>query len=175
MTLPAGVFVAWGEVASGVARRAVSRRLLAQVLPEARFLSRCPACGGDHGRVRVEGTDATVSVSVSYAPGWSVVAMTRGHARLGVDAAPRDAHGLERVLPDGTADAAAWTRVEAVLKADGRGLAVDPAHVTVQTDAGPTWRAVIRGGDRHDASAPHPWRGWDLEAPDGLVAAIAIG
>ena len=168
MTLPAGFVVAWGEVPAGAARRAVSRRLLAQVLPEARFLSRCPACGGDHGRVHVEKTDA--AVSVSYAPGWSVVAMAPGRARLGVDAAPRGAHGLERVLTDGTADAAAWTRVEAVLKADGRGLAVDPARVEVQVGAGPTWRAVIRD----DVPAPLVWRGWDLEAPDGLVAAVAL-
>lgn len=173
MTLPAGLVVAWGEVPAGVARRAVSRRLLAEVVPEARFLSRCPACGGDHGRVHVEGTDATVSVS--YAPGWSVVAMTRGRGRLGVDAAPRGAHGLERVLPNLPADAVAWTRVEAVLKADGRGLTVDPARVEVRADAGPTWRAVIRDGDHDDAITPRMWHGWDLDAPDGVVAAVALG
>lgn len=171
MTLPAGLTVAWGEVPAGVARRAVSRRLLGRLLPEARFVSRCPACAGDHGRVHVEGADATVSLS--YAPGWAVVAMIRERTRLGVDAAPREVRGLERVRPDATAQAIDWARVEAVLKADGRGLAVDPARVEVRSD-GTAWTATIRPGALDGATSSVVWRGWDLDAPDGLVAAVSL-
>ena len=200
MTLPSGVAVAWREVPAGVPRREVSRALLAELLPGATVSSRCASCGGDHGRPRLAGTDA--AVSVSYAPGWAVVALTRIPARIGVDAVPRDAGGLERVLPHGTADATGWARVEAVLKADGRGLAIDPARVEVRPildadhillpaagdaragGAGPggtgvaRWQAWI-GGDGSDGDRsplpPRLGRGWDITAPAGVVAAIGIG
>lgn len=105
MTLPAGIQVAWRAVPQGAPRREASRALLAELLPRASFVSRCASCGGDHGRVRVEGVDA--AVSVSYVPGWAVVAVTRDHPRIGVDAVPAEAGGLERVLPAGSR---AWGR-----------------------------------------------------------------
>lgn len=104
MTLPAGIQVAWRAVPPGAPRREASRALLAELLPRASFVSRCASCGGDHGRVRVEGVDA--AVSVSYVPGWAVVAVTRDHPRIGVDAVPAEAGGLERVLPGGSAERA---------------------------------------------------------------------
>lgn len=107
MTLPAGIQVAWRAVPQGAPRREASCALLAELLPRASFVSRCASCGGDHGRVRVEGVDA--AVSVSYVPGWAVVAVTRDHARIGVDAVPAEAGGLERVLPAG---GRAWGRAE---------------------------------------------------------------
>ena len=167
MTLPPGIRVAWREVPDGIPRREVSRALLAELLPRARFVSRCASCGGDHGRVRVEGTDAVVSVS--YAPGWAVVAVALGLRTIGVDAAPRDADGLERVLP-GEARAGDWARVEAVLKADGRGLVVDPARVTV-TPGREGWWARIDGTAGDEALT---WRGWDLDGPLGVVVAVAV-
>ena len=104
MTLPAGIQVAWRAVPPGAPRREASRALLAELLPRASFVSRCASCGGDHGRVRVEGVDA--AVSVSYVPGWAVVAVTRDHPRIGVDAVPAEAGGLERVLPGSSAERA---------------------------------------------------------------------
>ena len=217
MTLPPGVEVAWREVPAGSPRRDASRAILAELLPGATVSSRCAACGGDHGRPRVEGADA--AVSVSYAPGWALVALTRNHARIGVDAVPAGAAGLERILPHCGADAIGWARVEAVLKADGRGLAVDPARVEVrvvpggaaatsgvgtsgrpgaagapgaQGAPGPLgapglstdgtrvaeWLAWIRDsgadGDRPPGTGA-VWRGWDVQAPEGLVGAIALG
>lgn len=173
MTLPPGVEVAWREVPAGSPRRDASRALLAELLPGATVSSRCAACGGDHGRPRVEGTDA--GVSVSYAPGWAVVAVTWNHTRIGVDAVPAGAAGLERILPHGGGDAIGWARVEAVLKADGRGLAVDPARVEVRGQ-GPAWTARIRhaAGDGGVARKPRDWNGVDIEAPAGLVAAIVV-
>ncbi|OZD47315.1 hypothetical protein CH252_20725 [Rhodococcus sp. 06-1477-1B] len=162
MTLPAGIRVAWCEVPVGAERRATSRAVLADLLPGARFASRCPSCGGDHGRVHVEGADAVVSVS--YVEGWAVGAAASGYERIGVDAVRHDAGDLERVL-SGAADARAWARVEAVLKADGRGLAVDPARVDVR-EAASGWEARIDGGA--------PYRGWDLAGPAGVVLALAV-
>jgi len=165
-TLP-GVRVAWREIPPGVERRAVSRAVLAELLPDARFVSRCPSCGGAHGRVRVEGADA--AVSVSYALRWAVVAVTLEHSQIGVDAVPAGAAGLERVLPDG-ADALAWARVEAVLKADGRGILVDPARAQIELDEH-GWIARVQEAGADDVV----WRGNDVEAPHGIVAAVAIG
>lgn len=169
MTLPSGVQVAWREVPPSADRRVVSRSLLTELLPGAVFVSRCPSCGGDHGRIRVRGADA--AVSVSYAPGWAVVAVTREYGRIGVDAVPADAAGLERVLP-GETDARAWARAEAVLKADGRGLTVDPAHVSVREGADRWWARVIEHPGGRDSTAE--WRGWDLDGPEGVVAALAV-
>lgn len=170
MTLPPRIRVAWREVPLDAPRRESSRALLAELLPAARFVSRCALCGGDHGRIRVDGVDA--AVSVSYVPGWAVVAVTDAPGRIGIDAVPADAAGLDSVLP-GAADARAWARVEAVLKADGRGLAVDPARVAVHESAD-GWRArVVESPDSRDAAAE--WRGWDLDGPAGVVVAVAVG
>ena len=162
MTLPRGVRVAWGEVSDTVSRREVSRALLSALLPGATFVSRCPRCGGDHGRIRVSDSDA--AVSVSYAGGWAVAMVAEGWARAGIDVVPADARGLDRVLPG--ADARAWARVEAALKADGRGLEVDPARVEVAGGAGDAWAARVDEGT---------WvTGHDLAGPPGLVAAVAV-
>ncbi|MCM3502572.1 hypothetical protein M3667_11890 [Microbacterium sp. P26] len=167
MTLRPGIRVVWRAVPPGIDRRTVSRAVLAGLLPSARFVSRCSSCGGEHGRVRVEGEDA--AVSVSYAAGWTVVAMTQEHAAIGVDAVAADAQGLARVLPGG-GDALSWARVEAVLKADGRGLAVDPARVEVSL-TGHGWSARVQEAGAADVV----WRGEDVKAPPGIVAAVALG
>ncbi|MFJ4161215.1 hypothetical protein [Microbacterium testaceum] len=204
MTLPTGIRLAWHEVPAGSARRDVSRALLAELVPGARFRSLCPACGGDHGRIHVEGADA--AVSVSYVEGWAVAVAARGHERVGLDAVPADAAGLERVLPrlkpGGPDDlespalevredaggsiattARAWARVEAILKADGRGLTVDARRVDVQGN-GDTWTArILPSASRGPSPAnkgdtaeglPLEWRGWDLDGPANVVLAVAV-
>ncbi len=204
MTPPTGIRLAWREVPADSARRAVSRALLAELVPGARFRSRCPACGGDHGSIHVEGSDA--AVSVSYVEGWAVAVAAWGHERVGLDAVPVDAGGLERVLPalvpagpadlassargawadasgSSAAPARAWARVEAVLKADGRGLTVDARRVDVRGDGG-TWVARIlpsasRGRSPADAgdaaeARSREWHGWDLDGPANVVLAVAV-
>ena len=163
MTLPAEVEVRWRRVPEGAARRAVSRALLAELLPGASFAARCARCGGDHGRLRVSGADA--AVSVSYAEGWAFTVAASGTLRVGLDAVPVAVTGLERVLPG--ADARSWARVEAVLKADGRGLTVDPARVRFAADpAGADWSARVGDGPA--------LTGWDVTGPPGVVVAVAL-
>lgn len=74
----------------------------------------CPSCGSHaHGRPVALGTDA--HVSLAYAGGLAVVAWSYA-GPVGVD--------VERTGPpvDGVGDRAAWTRVEALLKATGEGI-----------------------------------------------------
>ncbi|TQL47070.1 4'-phosphopantetheinyl transferase [Homoserinimonas aerilata] len=97
------------------------------------FDATCPDCGRQHGKPRLKKGD--LAVSVSHSPGVVAVAAAWG-AAVGVDVEPRS--GSTRTADAITAVAGAsadplrhWTRIEAVLKADGRGLRVDPRTVAV--------------------------------------------
>ncbi|MFJ6652835.1 chemotaxis protein CheY [Microbacterium sp. NPDC091313] len=158
-----GVRLAWERVADLADRRATSRALLARLLPGARFSSVCAACGGDHGPVRVAGSPSVAAVA--YAGGWAIVAVADGAAAVGVDAevATVTVH-LDRVLAPGAA-VRDWVRIEAALKADGRGLRIDPAAVEIdETDDG--WLAAVPGRRA-------PLRGADAAGPPGLIVAVA--
>ena len=90
----------------------------------------CPDCGREHGRPRVDG----VFVSLSHS-GAVTVAAASAEAPVGVDMEPRDAPPERLAAIRDVArgdDLTHWTRVEAVLKADGRGLRVDPREVGIQ-------------------------------------------
>ena len=103
--------------------------------------AQCVDCGGPHGRPAVVGGNArarTLTLSVSACAGMVVVGAAAGR-QIGVDVEPRAG-------TDGRLDAVwqltghsedplrHWTRVEAVLKADGRGLRVDPSRVSFGQD-----------------------------------------
>ncbi len=142
-----------------IARRAATRHILgaSSGLPpaELQIVRRCWYCGArDHGRPEVVGTP--IEFSVSSSGGRAVVAIA--DTRVGVDIEIDDARGslapelprtvlapqewaLLESLPD--ADRARtflqmWVAKEAVLKADGRGLSVDPRLVDTS--------AIITGG-----------------------------
>jgi 4'-phosphopantetheinyl transferase len=89
----------------------------------------CPDCGGPHGQPRIPGLTVSVSRCAT-----AIVAVAALEGTVGVDVEPLE----------GTAERAAaiadvaggggirhWTSVEAALKADGRGLRVDPRNVAV--------------------------------------------
>ncbi len=138
----------------------------------------CPRCGSsDHGRPRVRATDALprpASVSLSRAGRFSVVAVTDA-GPVGVDVeAPgaADFPGFDGValhpeesLAVTTSSTQVWTRKEALLKACGLGLAVDPATFRLDSDGVAAWAS--------SAPAPGPvwWR--DLALPDH-VGAVAV-
>ena len=116
-----------------LAGRMLLRELVAELtglpLESITVTAACPDCGREHGQPRVDG----VFVSLSHA-GAVTVAAASADAPVGIDIEPRDATP-ERLAAihdvAGGDDLAHWTRVEAVLKADGRGLRVDPRAVGI--------------------------------------------
>ncbi len=156
------VRLAWAPVAPHEPRRQVAWGLLRGLLPDGTVLSNdCGRCGQPHGRV----TSPGFAVSVTYAAGFAVVAVAdaRDVVALGVDAAPAEGSGT--LVPGVAATARDWTRIEAALKADGRGLRVDPARVRVAVrDDG--WSAEVPGGDSLE--------GWDAAGPPEVVVSVAV-
>lgn len=163
------VRIGWSaSIAETSDRRTAARRLVAELVPDAVVVAGpCPRCGGPHGRPRVEG--AAAEASLSYADGRAVVAVVPRDvaASIGIDAEaghPDDLAHVERMRPGTTLRE--WTRVEAALKADGRGLAVDPALVRIE-GTGETWLAFLP--DRRA-----PFRGRDADGPAGIVVSVAV-
>ncbi len=169
----AGVRVRWTAVPDGAMRRDVAWDLVRTLLPDpsARITNECPRCGGPHGPVHID--RAGVHASVTYAGGFAVVCVADDRAAsVGIDAEPetherRDAAGLTGIVRPGEfASVRDWTRVEAVLKADGRGLAVDPAAVAIVAE-GTSWTASVDGSDR-------AFVGRDVAGPPGIVVSVAL-
>uniref|UniRef100_UPI001F563CE8 chemotaxis protein CheY n=2 Tax=Microbacteriaceae TaxID=85023 RepID=UPI001F563CE8 len=132
--------------------------------PDAVLSNPCARCGGPHGAVQVSG--APWRAAVSYAGGAAVAAIHPDRAtRFAVDA---------EVLADPVRDQAGgapggllrWVRVEAVLKADGRGLRGDPDAVVIEeTAAG--WRARM-------PPEPTTYAGREVDGPPGILVAVAV-
>jgi 4'-phosphopantetheinyl transferase len=135
----------------------------------------CPRCGSDeHGRPYLLPT-ATLrrpaNVSLARAGDLSVVALSDTGA-VGVDLEPdgaADFPGFDDVARHaderGTDATIVWVRTEALLKAHGLGLAVDPRDVGIDADGSVTW------------DSPHapPGPAWlrDLAVP-GHVGAVVV-
>lgn len=91
--------------------RAIAEAMLCKVTGAVRVGRLCPHCGSSrHGQPRLIGSDLVGSIS--YADDLVVVAW--GPAAVGVD--------IERSGGDSGPDLRAWTRLEALAKADGLGL-----------------------------------------------------
>lgn len=180
-----GVELAWAR-AGGTeggprdrrARRATAWQLVRDLLAargaaDAVLSNPCPACGGPHGPLQVcTPQSGPWSASVTYAAGWAIAAIAPGAAgTLGIDAEPaddpvRDVAGWAHERPIAPR---LWVRIEAALKADGRGLAVDPWTVEV-TARGDEWSARVPG--RQDDVV-----GWDAPrplGPPGVLLSVAI-
>jgi len=171
VTTPGDVRIAWRTVPAGMPRRDVAWALLRELLPSAATIDNpCPRCGGPHGPVRIQGASAVASVTYAGARALVAVCTAEGVAGVGIDAEPvedarRDAAGLGGVLGAGEASVRSWTRVEAALKADGRGLRVDPAAVRIEENPG-GWTAHVPGGETMS--------GWDAVGPRDLVVSVAV-
>ena len=153
-----------GELLDELVARHVGARL--------RIGRRCARCGGsDHGQPYVDGD--LVHLSLSRTPGLVLAAVSTA-GPVGVDVEPAGSAGFpgfEDVAAhphEGSGDpTVSWVRKEAVLKATGWGLTLDPRGVRV--DDGPrlvSW----------DERLPAPDRCWlaDLPVTDGYVGAVAV-
>lgn len=138
----------------------------------------CPRCGADdHGPPVLVGAPH-VHASVARAAGLNVVAFTDA-GPIGVDIERDDAAGFEgfaaaAMHPDERASTTAertrlWVRKEAVLKATGQGLGVDPRRVRMSEPRQPP--ALIHWG-----AGPDPGEVWlaDVPVTDGWLAAVAV-
>lgn len=160
---------------SFLAGRSLLRELVAAIAAveptDVTIEARCPVCGGPHGRPTVVSPAAATPLQLSLAHSGAVVAAAAAWENpVGVDVERADAaHAPER--DDAIAAVAGasgddplehWTRVEAVLKADGRGLRVDPGRVRI--------RAGDATGDTVDA-----WIDGDEASPHYALASIDLG
>ncbi|GAA1975824.1 hypothetical protein GCM10009718_09950 [Isoptericola halotolerans] len=152
---------------------------------------RCLTCGGtDHGKPEVPAALAAGwHIGVAHTATRVVVAAS-GAGPCGVDVADVDAVARAPVAPvllapEERADAGAesverlartWVRKEALLKAVGHGLAVDPASVVL--DGEQRAPRVVRWAGPGRAPVPAAWVEDDLPAtlgvPRALVSAVAL-
>jgi 4'-phosphopantetheinyl transferase len=155
------VRVAWAPLGDEP-RRIVAARLVHALTGSRLAHGPCTHCGGAHGRPhRVDGG----VVSLAYTPTLVVVAVAASGG-LGVDAepgAPDTAAGIERLRPGTTLRE--WTRIEAALKAVGRGIPdADVAAIEI-FGTGASWRTRLAGRDV---------RGRDHAGPAGVVISVAV-
>ncbi|MBC7560746.1 MAG: 4'-phosphopantetheinyl transferase superfamily protein [Dermatophilaceae bacterium] len=163
---------------------------LADTPPELVRLSyHCPRCGRSHGRPVVVAPHAAVRwhVSLSRTSRQVIVAATDA-GPVGVDVERTAATGfegfvgvaltnaerteVERCAPAAQARARAvyWARKEAVLKATGYGLAVDPAALEVSAPHLPAALTAWHAGQPQ----PRHVQISDLPVDDDHVAAVAV-
>ncbi|HEY0215518.1 MAG TPA: 4'-phosphopantetheinyl transferase superfamily protein [Cellulomonas sp.] len=163
--------------------RLVAAEACALPVDEVRVDRRCPRCGSTvHGVPRVRRADGgpVPHLSLSRAPDLVVVAVAPvGPVGVDVertDADPRASTTAVALAPGEPVAAGpdgwlrTWVRKEAVLKAAGTGLAVDPRSFRVSDDAG---RPVVTG----DVPPPPAGSGWwlaDLDLGRDHRAALAL-
>jgi len=116
-------------------RAALLRAAAAAGEPDVVIEALCPDCGASHGRPRATGASHPLHLALSHAAGSAFAVAAR--VPVGIDAEPLDTPELRRAAVDalapGRGDALRrWTAIEAVLKADGRGLRLAPDAVLVQ-------------------------------------------
>ena len=133
-----------------------------------------PQVVGTHLHLSVSHTGNHVGVAVASRPVGLDVERVRpldveALAAVALSPAERDRLARDAVTLDDRAFLTIWVRKEAVLKAAGTGLAVDPRRLEVSP---PSAAAGLLRAD----GLPHPARCWDLRdlaGPPGAVCALA--
>ena len=145
--------------------REVAAELLGTRPDSVVIVARCPDCGGPHGQPRVEHSTMRLSLSRCAT---AVVAVASRITAVGIDVEPDDV-GPDRLaaigILTGVESVLHWTAIEAVLKADGRGLRVDPARVLISRRP-PGFRAWV-------ADSGRSYRVTQPELHPGLVVSLA--
>jgi 4'-phosphopantetheinyl transferase len=170
--------IAYGTMSAHALLRAEAARFHRVSPAQVVLVHECPRCGSDtHGQPRLQATASIrhpAYVSLARAGDLSVTAVTDA-GPVGVDVEIEGAadfagfagvalHPAERATTRAE-PTRVWVRKEALLKAYGLGLAVDPSEVGLDDDGLATWDS------RHEP----PEAVWlrDLAVP-GHVAAVAI-
>jgi len=164
-------------VASHCAFRHLAGGYLGCPAAEVRITRQCAHCGDPaHGKpaVAAPGGDRHLEVNASHADGLGAVAVAWAPLVVGVDVERLrpgvDWSGVLRQVesdPPPSSDTDAfqrWTRVEAVTKAAGLGLATRPS---LRPAGAAGWQAALVPG-----TAP-TWQVCSLPAPEGYAAALA--
>ncbi|MDQ0726415.1 4'-phosphopantetheinyl transferase superfamily protein [Microbacterium sp. W4I20] len=165
-----------GARAAGfLAGRALIRELVLRLGggPYVPLDSVCARCGEHHAAPRTPG----FVLSVSHAEDLVVVAAAQGREPLGVDvehdtAALRVAELAPLFSAASAPDLAGWTRIEAAVKADGRGIVIDPGDVRLRPEPAAVepaeWTAMLpgRASPLQVATLPGP-TGYTLSAARG--------
>lgn len=155
------------RLAGHLTTRALVSQLLAELAPGSspELDGTCEACGVQHGPLRA--LHAPVALSVSTSGEWAMAgaALRSQASAVGVDVEARPERSLAELAPLFAPRPAPtvhdWVRIEAALKADGRGLRVPPGEVRLVGDL-----AHVPGAD------PLPSLG--VAGPAGTVSAVSF-
>jgi 4'-phosphopantetheinyl transferase len=134
----------------------------------------CPDCGREHGKPHVVGSRLQLALTHGADV---VVAAASWDAAVGIDIEPLDqpAAALAAIgVLAGEDSLLRWTRIEAILKADGRGLRVDPAQVAltpVANDDGDGTGSWLEGTV---TGSPTRYRVSEVELTVGVRVSIAV-
>lgn len=171
------VVVGYGEVPAHDLLRAMAARFHSVPVDRIVLGHDCPRCGGDdHGRPVLLPTSslrAPAHVSLARAGSMSVAAVTDA-GPVGIDVEATGAAGFEgyadvALHPDehaGNDDPTrAWVRKEALLKAYGLGLAIDPREIRIDGTGLEAWESAH--------PAPAEMRVRDIDVP-GHTAALVV-
>lgn len=168
-----------GEDSAHALVRELAARVAGVAVGRVHLAHHCPQCGSDRHGVPVVLADSTpVAVSLSRAPGM-VAAAASPDAAVGIDIERAAAaaftgfadvavHPDEHPPTDAAQATRLWVRKEAVLKALGRGLRIDPRRIRLADGDSP---AVLAWPDDR---SPAEVELVDLPAGPDYMAALAV-